>query len=149
MSSSREWRPEEGSWCLYESEAPLDEEIAQREYPFVHPESCYQQNLDTYFAVIETHLKIINEQPDEETAEFRLLEGVLVRSNRVHVLVTRLQECGAGLDICRDDWKSDLEQIYYSERLVNQIMSYAMFNNFSHPTPLASAVLLREVAKSL
>lgn len=55
MSPTREWRPEEGSWCLYESEATSDEVVAQREYPFVHPQSCYQQNLETYFAVIESY----------------------------------------------------------------------------------------------
>jgi len=148
MPSSREWRPVEGSWCVYESDAPSDEEVAQREYPFAHPQSCYQQNSDTYFAVIESHLQIRGERPDAG-CEYRLLEGVVVRSHIIHVLVTRLQEHVAGLDICRDDWKNDLEQCWTNERLAYQIMSYAKVNNFSHPTPLASVVLLRELGKSL
>jgi hypothetical protein len=139
MTNTTTWRPDEGVWCSHESEYPDD--LEDREHPFIYPASCYRMDEDTYFAVSETYLR-----PSKAVGvpEFRLFEGILIRKNKMHLLVTRLVTSEAD-EICRDDWKDNLDFVFFDEECIAKIQNFADFNNYSTPTPLASAFLIREL----
>ncbi len=139
MTKPANWRPDEGVWCAHESVYPDD--LEDRENPFVYPESCYRMDGDTYFAIIETYLLPMN---CKGTYGYRLFEGVLVSSNRIHVLVSRLQDCEGGAP-CRDDWKDNLDYEIHDVECIAKIQNFADFNNYSTPTPLASAFLMQRL----